>query len=180
MSIRRDAGKALLDLWQRIETAFPNVVGEHSVWTVGRLSLEPGAPSIIPGAAEMLFQFRDADEATLTAMRQTLFELVDEANAGPCDVSIETMSESRPALMANAPREALLGAAQDHAPQKWLSMPSGAGHDAQIIARHVPTAMMFVPSIGGISHHWSEDTSDADIARGAVVFVDAIRRVLSA
>jgi N-carbamoyl-L-amino-acid hydrolase len=57
-------------------------------------------------------------------------------------------------------------------------MPSGAGHDAQILAEIMPSAMMFVPSIGGISHHWTENTSDADIATGARVFVDACRRIL--
>jgi N-carbamoyl-L-amino-acid hydrolase len=57
-------------------------------------------------------------------------------------------------------------------------MPSGAGHDAQIFAPHMPAAMMFVPSIGGISHHWSENTADEDIALGAQVFTDAIARIL--
>ena len=57
-------------------------------------------------------------------------------------------------------------------------MRSGAGHDAQHIARIIPSAMMFVPSIGGISHHWSENTSDEDIVLGARVFTDAIARVL--
>jgi N-carbamoyl-L-amino-acid hydrolase len=57
-------------------------------------------------------------------------------------------------------------------------MPSGAGHDAQYLARKVPAAMLFVPSIGGISHHWSENTSDEDIVLGARVFVDAIADVL--
>jgi N-carbamoyl-L-amino-acid hydrolase len=59
-------------------------------------------------------------------------------------------------------------------------MPSGAGHDAQYLARLLPTAMMFVPSINGISHHWSENTSDEDIVLGAKVFTDAIARVLAA
>ena len=178
MSIRRDAGKALLQLWQRIEEEFPGIVGPHSVWTVGRITLDPGAPSIIPGGAEMLFQFRDADQAILDTLRAKLHALVAEVDTGPCDVAIETMSENKPALMADAPQAALIEAAKLHAPDKWLVMPSGAGHDAQIIAQHVPSAMMFVPSIGGISHHWSENTSDEDIAIGAQVFVDAIARTL--
>ena len=55
-----------------------------------------------------------------------------------------------------------------------------AGHDAQILSTVMPAAMMFIPSIGGISHHWTENTSDADIAMGAKVFVDACARVLGA
>ena len=73
---------------------------------------------------------------------------------------------------------ALDKAAERHAPGKHIRMPSGAGHDAQYLARKIPAAMLFVPSIGGISHHWSDNTSDADIVLGARVFVDAIADVL--
>ncbi len=179
MAIRRDAGKALMQLWQRIEEEFPKIVGPDSVWTVGRVTLDPGGPSIIPGGAEMIFQFRDADQQVLDRLKTRLFALVEEAGQGPCACTIETMGESKPAIMAEAPQAALVEAAKTHAPGKFLVMPSGAGHDAQVIAALVPSAMMFVPSIGGISHHWSENTSDADIALGAQVFVDAIGRMLS-
>jgi N-carbamoyl-L-amino-acid hydrolase len=57
-------------------------------------------------------------------------------------------------------------------------MPSGAGHDAQYLAREMPAAMLFVPSIGGISHHWTENTSDEDIVLGAQVYCDAAARML--
>ena len=60
-----------------------------------------------------------------------------------------------------------------------IRMPSGAGHDAQVLATIMPAGMLFVPSIGGISHHWNENTDDADIVTGAQVFVDACRRLLS-
>jgi N-carbamoyl-L-amino-acid hydrolase len=58
-------------------------------------------------------------------------------------------------------------------------MPSGAGHDAQILATIMPAGMMFVPSIGGISHHWNENTADEDIVLGARVFVETCRRLLA-
>jgi N-carbamoyl-L-amino-acid hydrolase len=57
-------------------------------------------------------------------------------------------------------------------------MPSAAGHDAQVLATIMPAAMLFVPSIGGISHHWTENTADADIVTGAEVFVETCRRLL--
>ena len=57
-------------------------------------------------------------------------------------------------------------------------MPSGAGHDAQVLATIMPSAMLFVPSIGGISHHWTENTADADIVTGAEVFVETCARLL--
>lgn len=180
MAIRRDAGKALMRLWHRIEEEFPKIVGPDSVWTVGRVTLEPGAPSIIPGHAEMLFQFRDADQAILDRMDATLRTLVAEIDAeGPCPASIKPLGQSTPAIMAPGPQSCVLEAAQALAPDHHLVMPSGAGHDAQVIAPHVPSAMMFVPSIGGISHHWSENTSDEDLKLGAQVYVDAIARMLS-
>jgi N-carbamoyl-L-amino-acid hydrolase len=57
-------------------------------------------------------------------------------------------------------------------------MPSGAGHDAQVMARLMPSSMLFVPSIGGISHHWAEDTKDEDLALGVSVLGDAAKRFL--
>ena len=61
-----------------------------------------------------------------------------------------------------------------------VEMPSGAGHDAQNLAADVPTAMLFVPSIDGRSHDPAENTSDADIRRGARVYCETVRRILAA
>ncbi|HKK31192.1 MAG TPA: Zn-dependent hydrolase [Alphaproteobacteria bacterium] len=181
MPIRKDAGVALRKLCTRIEELFPEIAGPRSVWTVGRITLDPGAPSIVPGGAEMLFQFRDADPETLLRLEAGLQQLVDEANAnGPCTVTLENLSKSTPAVMSPAIQDALDAAADKFAPGKHVRMPSGAGHDAQVIAQHMPAGMLFVPSVGGISHHWTEDTSDEDIARGAQVFVDGVARLLQA
>ena len=57
-------------------------------------------------------------------------------------------------------------------------MSSGAQHDAQVFASIIPTAMVFVPSINGVSHHWTENTSDEDIVNGFEYFVEAMRRIL--
>jgi len=73
---------------------------------------------------------------------------------------------------------ALEAAAERHAPGKHTRMPSGAGHDAQNFARHMPAGMLFVPSIGGISHHWDENTKEEDIILGAQVFTDAVAELL--
>jgi N-carbamoyl-L-amino-acid hydrolase len=105
--------------------------------------------------------------------------LAKQANAtGRCPLTVEQLSASTPALMDEALQAALDRSAERHAPGKHLRMPSGAGHDAQWLARKLPAAMLFVPSIGGISHHWTENTSDADIVLGAQVLTDAIADVL--
>jgi N-carbamoyl-L-amino-acid hydrolase len=87
------------------------------------------------------------------------------------------MRKSIPAVMDARVQQAFATAAERHAPGRHVRMPSGAGHDAQNFARHIPAGMLFVPSIGGISHHWSEDTKEADIVLGAQVFADAVAEV---
>ncbi|OWK20569.1 hypothetical protein AJ88_28510 [Mesorhizobium amorphae CCBAU 01583] len=74
---------------------------------------------------------------------------------------------------------ALAEAAEDLCPGAWHSMPSGAIHDSQIIARKLPVAMLFVPSIGGISHHYTEDTKREDLALGLNVLAEGVRRFLA-
>jgi N-carbamoyl-L-amino-acid hydrolase len=179
MAIRRDAGVALAELCCAIARRFPEVAGPRTVWTTGRITLDPGAPSIIPGKAEMLFQIRDADLETLKRMEATLAELVAAADsAGPCRVSFEAIRKSFPAMMDEKFQAALAAAAEACAPGKYTSMPSGAGHDAQILSKVMPAGMLFVPSIGGISHHWTENTSDEDIVTGAQAFASACARLL--
>ena len=179
MARRRDAGLALVRLLGEIDRRFPGLAGPRTVWTCGGITLEPGAPSIIPGRAEALLQIRDADAAVLERLQVELQRLVEEANRdGRCPIAIEIMSQSTPALMDESLQAAIAAAAEARCPGKGLRMPSGAGHDAQYLARVMPAAMLFVPSIGGISHHWTENTADADIVLGAQVFCDAVVRML--
>lgn len=179
MARRRDAGLALVRLLSAIDQSFPQLAGPRTVWTTGRITLDPGGASIIPGRADSLFQLRDADPAVLERLHAELFRLVDEANkASRCELAITVMSQSTPARMDERLMACLDTAAERHAPGKHIRMPSGAGHDAQWLARKLPAAMMFVPSIGGISHHWSENTSDEDIVLGAQVFADGIAEAL--
>jgi N-carbamoyl-L-amino-acid hydrolase len=180
MAIRRDAGVALTRLCQTIEQRFPDVVGPRTVWTVGHIALDPGAPSIVPGGAEMLFQFRDADPERLVRLEATLADIVANENAnGPCQVTMENQSRGVPALMDERFQAAIEAGAEAIVPGKHARMPSGAGHDAQVISQKIPAAMMFVPSIGGISHHYTENTADHDIAVGAQVYVEAAARILA-
>ena len=81
--------------------------------------------------------------------------------------------------MDGAIQAAIESASATFAGGRSIRMPSGAGHDAQILATIMPAGMLFVPSIGGVSHHWSENTADADIVTGAQVFVETCRRLLA-
>ncbi|MCK1637357.1 Zn-dependent hydrolase [Bradyrhizobium sp. 157] len=180
MAIRRDAGLALARFCVAIDDRFPAACGPRTVWTTGRITLDPGAPSIIPGAAEMLFQIRDDDPAVIARLEELLNSMAAEVNAqSRCTVAVERIRTGTPARMDASFQQAIEAASTAFADGKSLRMPSGAGHDAQILSTVMPAGMLFVPSIGGISHHWTENTADADIVTGAEVFVDACRRLLA-
>ena len=179
MPIRKDAGVAMMRLYNDVMNEFPAVAGPRSVWTVGKMVLEPGAPAIVPGRAEMILQFRDADQKVLQAFEAKLMEIVaDHQKNSPCTVECVNLSRTQPLLMDERFLEAIEESAAVHAPDKHVRMPSGAGHDAQVIGLRMPAAMMFVPSIGGISHHFTENTHDADIVLGCQVFADATAKIL--
>jgi N-carbamoyl-L-amino-acid hydrolase len=185
MSRRRDAGTAMVRLAGRIHDRFAEIAGQHTpsrtVWTIGRMLLDPNAPSIVPGRAEMQVQFRDTDPEILALFERHLLDLAAEADrAGPCGVAIAPLSKSEPAAMDPGFQALIEEAAERHAPGRHLRMPSGAGHDAQILSRRMRSAMLFVPSLKGISHHWSEDTTEEDIVLGAQVFADAAAAILKA
>jgi N-carbamoyl-L-amino-acid hydrolase len=176
---RKDAGVALVKLTAAIAERFPRIAGPRSVWTTGAIHIEPGQPSIVPGRAEMMFQVRDIEASQLQRFEDLLLALVAEANsAGRCAVTMQTLWAVSPVLMSQAFQDALNRAAQKHAPGAFISMPSGAGHDAQILARRLPAGMLFVPSIKGVSHHWTEDTSEADIVIGCQTLADAAEEIV--
>jgi beta-ureidopropionase / N-carbamoyl-L-amino-acid hydrolase len=178
---RRDAGVAMARLATRIHDRFPEIAGPRTVWTIGRMLLEPNAPSVIPGRAEMQVQFRDADIDRLASLEKALRQLVSEADrAGPCACEIATIARTEPRPMDPRFQDEIEAAAQQHAPGMHMRLPSAAGHDAAVLSYRMPSGMMFIPSLRGISHHWSEDTKEEDIVLGAQVFADAAERILRA
>ncbi len=180
MDIRKDAGVALARFCVDIDDRFPALCGPRTVWTTGRITLDPGAPSIIPGRAEMLFQIRDDDPDVIDRLEVLLRTMAAEVSArGRCGVTVKCVRTGAPAMMDATFQRAIEAASLSFAGGRSVRMPSGAGHDAQILATIMPAGMLFVPSIGGISHHWRENTGDADIVTGAQVFVDACRRLLA-
>jgi beta-ureidopropionase / N-carbamoyl-L-amino-acid hydrolase len=176
---RRDAGVAMVRLATRIHDRFPEVSGPRTVWTIGRILLEPNAPSVVPGRAEMQVQFRDADLDRLAALDKSLHELVTAADrAGPCGVEIEPIAQTEPRAMDRDFQEQIEAAAERRAPGLHMRMPSAAGHDAAVLSYRMPAGMMFIPSLRGISHHWLEDSREEDIVLGAQVFADAAEQIL--
>lgn len=181
MKTRKDAAAALYELAYRINQEFPKVAAERTVWTMGRVRVEPNATSIVPGYADMDLQFRDQSEAPLEAFERIVAGLVAEMNArgGVKITATPSRAPIAPTQMDPKLRGHLEAAAERHAPGKWQRMPSGAFHDAGIISSVLPSAMLFIPSIGGISHDFAEDSRDGDIVLGCQVLADAAAAILA-
>jgi N-carbamoyl-L-amino-acid hydrolase len=182
MARRRDAATALYELAHRINQEFPKVAAERSVWTMGRARIEPNATSIVPGYAELDLQFRDASEAPLDAFEAIVERVVAEMNArgGVRIEATRARAPIAPTRMDDSLQQHIAQAAERHAPGKWQRMPSGAFHDAGIVSACIPSAMLFIPSIGGISHDFAEDSRDEDIVLGCQVLADAAASILAA
>src|SRR5204862_6052784 len=133
--------------------------------------LEPGAPAIIPGKAEMILQFRDADVAVLDRFEAALKDIVAaHQKHGPCKVECVNLSRTMPTVMDERFLDAIAQSAATHAPDKHVRMPSGAGHDARVLGLKLPAAVMLVPSIGGISRPRTRTTDDAEHVLGGQGF----------
>ncbi|WP_415774025.1 Zn-dependent hydrolase [Paraburkholderia sp. J8-2] len=182
MSIRRDAGAALVAFIARIDDAFGRLADADTVWTVGRIDLDPGSYSVVPGKALMNLQFRDANPERLHAMERALVELVDAWNTQHAVHAELIVCEGaeEPVTMDRELQQRLEEAAEALAPGQWTDMPSGASHDAQVIAPHIPACMLFVPSIGGVSHDFIEDTEEKHIVLGCEVAARAAAGIVAA
>jgi N-carbamoyl-L-amino-acid hydrolase len=148
-----------------------------TVATVGCLRFEPNAINVIPARAVLTVDLRDPDEARLRAAEAALQAHLDAiAAAEGVSITIERLARFEPVAFDAA----IVRAIEQAAAVRGLAarrMSSGAGHDAQMIARLCPAAMIFVPSVGGISHNPKEHTSPADLIAGADTLLDVARRL---
>ncbi len=175
MQGRRDAFQALSRFNTLLAERFANVVTPSTVWTIGHVTLHPNASSIVPGKVTFAMQWRDGDADRLARMEAIIRETVEEvAQSGGFDLSFGPMLGLEPVDMDLQLRGALQRAAEANVPGRWRTMPSGALHDATNVSQLMPVAMMFVPSINGISHAFSEDTAEADLVTGLQVLAGAI------
>ncbi|MCA0175256.1 MAG: Zn-dependent hydrolase [Proteobacteria bacterium] len=148
--------------------------------TIGSLRLEPDVINVIPATATFTVDLRDPDAQRLRAAERRLAEFL-AAIAAREGVTIEVtrLARTEPVVFDAG----LVRAIEASAHRLGLScqrMTSGAGHDAQMLATLAPTAMIFVPSRGGISHNPREHTDDAQLIQGAHVLLDVVRHRLAA
>jgi N-carbamoyl-L-amino-acid hydrolase len=173
MTMRRDAGAALIGLGAAVDAAFRRLAGRDTVWNIGNMIFRPGTANVVPGEGEMLLEFRDIRTEVLDRLEERFLALVTEAGRGAVTLACETTARLAPTALAENLRVAIAAAASARG-EEPMHLASGAGHDAMVAARFMPAAMMFVPSIGGISHDVAENTSDADIVFGCEVLADAV------
>ncbi|MGE3932741.1 MAG: hydantoinase/carbamoylase family amidase [Rhodospirillaceae bacterium] len=180
MAMRKDAGAALIRFGHELTAAFKALARENTVWNFGIARFEPGAANVVPAAATLAVEARDTATPVLDEMQAAVERLVDAISAdGPVAVAATRTAAIVPADMDPGLQAHLAAAAKAHG-EEPVSMPSGAGHDAMMMARAMPSAMLFIPSIGGRSHDIVENTSDDDIVLGCKVMADAVERILAA
>ncbi len=171
MDKRNDALLGAAKLVQLVNEVALEIPGRH-VATVGRIKAFPGAPNVIPGKVELSLEIRDLDSDKIERVYE---EIEKRAGIFATDQKLKISFErinvaSHPALTDKKIRAQITNVANELGLSS-KQMPSGAGHDAQDMARIAPTGMIFVPSVNGVSHSPNEFTSAKDMANGADVLV---------
>ncbi len=174
MNRRRDALLSAAEFALAVNRVATSIPGRQ-VATVGRIRAEPGAPNVIPGKVVMSLEIRDLDAQKMVTVYDAVraeAQKIAQARQTPIGFTqLETSSE--PAPTDERVRRIIASAAKSLGFSTKL-MPSGAGHDAQEIAHIAPTGMIFVPSVGGISHAPKEFTSQQDMGNGANVLLQTV------
>ncbi|SNS89447.1 allantoate deiminase [Geodermatophilus pulveris] len=176
MDLRADALQAAAQMAREL-TSVVEREGRPAVATTGRWTVEPGQPSVVPGLVRFSLDLRHPD----LAVRDRLLDEVhrtcaDVARRHGVEVDVVRDKDEEPAVMDAGLLDVLRGSAEACG-ASWRRMPSGAGHDSQLMATRVPTAMLFVPSVEGRSHTPAEYTTPEDCVRGASVLATALHRL---
>jgi len=173
MSTRRDALVSASKLILNIQ----KMAAEQEICrvsTVGSIKAIPNAVNVIPGHASIGLEFRDTDMEALAAAEQELRRITDQAAVDDI-VDIEVIRHRfTSAVPITADMQALVAEAAENCGMTWEPLASGAGHDAQAVANIAPVAMIFVPSIDGISHAIEEYSTPQDCANGAQVLLELL------
>ena len=149
-------------------------MGGTQVATVGHLNVFPDLVNVIPSRVTFTVDVRNTEEDRLQQAEQALFAFARRMAAEEgCDITTKPLARFEPVEFDDRMIDLVENTAQalGHSVKR---MPSGAGHDAQMLARVCPSAMIFVPSINGLSHNIAEDTAPADLAAGANVLLQTV------
>jgi N-carbamoyl-L-amino-acid hydrolase len=144
------------------------------VGTVGRIEAVPGAPNVVPGEVRLTLELRDLDAEKVVRLAERIRAAADEiGKRDGTSFAFTPTAEIEPAPTDLEMRGVVRTAAQGLG-LTTVDMPSGAGHDAQSMAQIGPAAMLFIPSVDGISHSPKEFSHPVDIVNGANVLLGAV------
>jgi len=150
--------------------------GPADVATVGRLDTKPGVPNVVPGDVVLSVDIRALAEASGdSAIERLRTQLAEIARETETTIELDVSPPTRAVLTDPDLRSMVIESAERRG-LGCIELPSGAGHDASHLASLGPMAMIFVPSIAGISHNAAETTPPEDLVAGAQVLLDVIRR----
>jgi N-carbamoyl-L-amino-acid hydrolase len=173
MSRRKDALVSAAKFIQMVNTVVRATPGRQ-VGTVGHLELTPNAPNVIPGHVLLSLELRDLDAAKIDALHKRIErEAQAIGRADGTTFAFAPTTDHMPALSTPSVRAVIEKSAKSLG-LTTLHLPSGAGHDAQSMARIGPMGMIFVPSVGGISHSPKEFTKPHDVTNGANVLLQTV------
>jgi beta-ureidopropionase / N-carbamoyl-L-amino-acid hydrolase len=176
MDRRKNAMLAAADLVLIVDRVVRSVEGRQ-VGTVGRLLVKPGAPNVIPGQVDLTVELRDLSTEKIERL-WTQIHTEALASARKYDVTLDyTLQHTNPPALSTPAVRAVIADAVQGLGLSSQVMPSGAGHDAQDLARIGPMGMIFVPSVKGISHSPLELTRPNDVMNGANVLLQTILRL---
>ena len=173
MSMRRDAGHAAAEIVTYLRR-LADELGGHQVATVGRLDLHPDLVNVIPGRAVLTVDLRNTDPAALADAEAALADFCEELERKQ-GVEIRSRSLARfDPVTFDPDTVSLVEKTAERLGYSVHRLPSGAGHDAQMMARVCPAAMVFTPSRGGISHNPAEHTDPEHLEAGANVLLQVL------
>jgi len=176
MRLRRDPLRGAAELLLRLPEVTA-AVSDAAVATCGIIATEPGATNVVPGVCRLWLDFRDPDRDRLLGLEQAIVAAAEQA-AGRHELVVAYRRDSiTDPVRLDERMQQLVESAAAGLGLSSLRMPSGAGHDAQNLARLAPTGMVFVPSVAGRSHSPAELTSWDDVENGGNVLLAAVHRL---
>lgn len=174
MSLRKDAFMGLADFAHEIPRIIDENGSESSRITVGKVTLYPGSANTIPGEVEFSVDARDISEEILLELKNACRKALSSiARKNHLNFVFDEVSWISPTA-CDTDMKSILEATAKKLDLKYKVMPSGAAHDAQMVARIAPIAMIFVPSKNGISHSPHEWTDWRYIERGANLMLNSV------
>ena len=179
MRYRRDALVGASQVVLAVRAVADEFGPDTVLGSVGRFTVEPNSPVVVPARVRLAADLRALEGETLEAAHARLLELIAEVDhAGDVRVEVESAT-LRPSTRYQDSGIALAGAVADHLGLRWRAMPTMAGHDSVNLKDVVPTVMLFIPSVDGVSHNEREFSTDAQMLAGLHTLTETARRMVT-